>query len=208
MAGGSSEDHFAALRRLDAPAAIRTLYDEWAGSYDAELAQVAYAAPDRVARALAAHATDPAAPLLDVGCGTGVSGAALQAAGFSCLDGVDFSPEMLARAAVKGVYRQLLQADLAGPWPFAPGSHANITAVGAIIPHHLPAAVLARAAEALPPGGCLAFSFSDHAHADPDYSRALAVLLDGGTVEPVFREWGPHLPEEGTRAEVLVLRRR
>jgi predicted TPR repeat methyltransferase len=74
---------------------------------------------------------------------------------------------MLARAAAKGIYRDLVRADLSGPWPFPSGAHANITAVGAISPHHLPAKVLAAAAAALPPGGCLAFSFADLAHRDP-----------------------------------------
>jgi predicted TPR repeat methyltransferase len=202
------DDHFTALGRLDGPDATRTLYDGWAESYDAELARAAYAAPDRVARALAAHATDPTAPLLDIACGTGVSGEALRAAGFTCLDGADFSPDMLARAAAKGIYRDLVRDDLSGPWPFPSGAHANITAVGAISPHHLPAEVLAAAAAALPPGGCLAFSFADLAHRDPAYSGALAALLDAGDVEPVFREWGPHLPDEDMRAEVVVLRRR
>jgi SAM-dependent methyltransferase len=210
--GGDDDQHrdkrFAALRALDAPGAIRSLYDDWATSYDDDLAASAYAAPERVARALAAHAADPALPVLDVACGTGVSGTALRAAGFTCIDGVDFAPEMLAQATAKGCYRQLVRADLAGPWPFTPRTHANVTAVGAIFPSHLPAAVLAQAAAALPCGGCLAFTFNDLAQRDPVYAGALAALLDGGEVDAVFREWGPHLPDENINAEVIVLRRR
>ena len=192
---GDPDDHFAALHRLDGPEATRALYDDWAASYDGELARASYAAPERVARALVAHAGDLAAPLLDLGCGTGVSGVALRAAGFTCLDGVDFSPEMLTRAAAKGLYRRLVQADLAAPWPFAPQAHANITAIGAIAPQHLPAAVLARAAEALPPGGCLAFTFSDLAHGDPDYAGALAALLEGETVAARLPRMGAAPPQ-------------
>ncbi len=58
----------------------RALYDDWAASYDAEIAENGYATPRRCAEALAGFATDPSLPVLDFGCGTGLSGLALRAA--------------------------------------------------------------------------------------------------------------------------------
>ena len=43
--------------------------------------------------------------ILDFGGGTRVSGLALKEAGFSAIDGIDLSPEMLQAAASHGVYR-------------------------------------------------------------------------------------------------------
>jgi hypothetical protein len=57
-----------------------------------------YATPARLAEALAAHVPDRTAPLLDFGCGTGLSGQALRAAGFTTLDGTDITPGMLEKA--------------------------------------------------------------------------------------------------------------
>jgi SAM-dependent methyltransferase len=50
--------------------------------------------------------------VLDLACGTGRIGVWLRAQGVARLDGVDFTPEMLARAERKGVYDRLIQADI------------------------------------------------------------------------------------------------
>ncbi|MDH3453013.1 MAG: methyltransferase domain-containing protein, partial [Gammaproteobacteria bacterium] len=89
-----------------------------------------YVTPGRCAQALADLAPDKSAPLLDLGCGTGLSGEALRAAGFATLDGTDFSEEMLTLARAKpGLYRNLILGDLNNPLPGAPGDYANVAAV-------------------------------------------------------------------------------
>jgi SAM-dependent methyltransferase len=50
---------------------------------------------------------------LDLACGTGRIGAWLNGAGVPRLDGVDFTPQMLAQAQAKGVYDRLVEADVA-----------------------------------------------------------------------------------------------
>jgi len=57
--------------------AMRALYDDWADSYEAEVGENGYATPARLARALATITGDKAQAILDYGCGTGLSGAAL-----------------------------------------------------------------------------------------------------------------------------------
>ena len=46
-----------------------------------------------------------------MGCGTGLSGAALAEAGFTTIDGSDLSPGMLDKARALGVYRDLWLPD-------------------------------------------------------------------------------------------------
>ena len=70
-------------------------YGDWAATYDDEIAGNGYATPARCAAALAGRAASREAPVLDIGCGTGLSGLALRAAGFTTIDGTDFSAEML-----------------------------------------------------------------------------------------------------------------
>ncbi len=48
----------------------------------------------------------------DLGCGTGRIGAWLRARGVAAVDGVDLTPEMLARADARGAYRRLAEADV------------------------------------------------------------------------------------------------
>ena len=49
----------------------------------------------------------------DLGCGTGRTGAWLREQGVEAVDGVDLTPEMLAVARTRDVYRRLVEADVA-----------------------------------------------------------------------------------------------
>ncbi|MEM6422291.1 MAG: methyltransferase domain-containing protein, partial [Pseudomonadota bacterium] len=127
---------------VTSPEEARDYYDGWAEDYDAELAENAYATPDRVAEALGHFAEGRAAPVADFGCGTGLGGAALTAAGFTTIDGYDIAPAMLRQAGEKGVYRYLSEADLSGPLDIADGAYAHAVAVGALNPNLMPATVI------------------------------------------------------------------
>ncbi|MDP6883623.1 MAG: methyltransferase domain-containing protein, partial [Rhodospirillales bacterium] len=54
--------------------------------------------PSRCATALASTVAPDGARVLDVGCGSGLSGLALREVGFASIDGCDLSPAMAARA--------------------------------------------------------------------------------------------------------------
>ncbi len=101
--------------KITNPDEAQEFYQDWAEGYDAEVAENEYITPQRCAEALIRHAAAPWAPMMDLGCGTGISGLALKAAGFECIDGYDFSQAMLDKAAAKGLYRDLTIADLSKP---------------------------------------------------------------------------------------------
>ncbi len=87
-------------------------YDEWAQSYDDDLASWSYRAPTVVAETVMTR--HPAAEsALDVGCGTGLVGRALRARGFAGrILGLDISPASLEIAQQSGAYDSLQSADL------------------------------------------------------------------------------------------------
>jgi predicted TPR repeat methyltransferase len=93
-------------------------YDEWAQSYDEDLASWSYQAPTVVAETVATR--HPAAgSALDVGCGTGLVGRALRARGFAGqILGLDISQASLEIAQQCGAYDSLEQADLQQPLTF------------------------------------------------------------------------------------------
>ena len=195
-----------ALRSADE---ARRHYDDWAASYDAELAENRYATPARCADALARFAPDLSAPVLDIGCGTGLSGIALREAGFTTIDGTDLSPSMLEKAKVlQGVYRDLFPGDLNDPLPVSPGAYTHAAAVGVINPGHAPPETIDSVLALLPPGGCFVFSLNDHALADPAFPARIEAITTAGQADCPFREHGPHLPGIGLEATVFVLRKR
>lgn len=188
------------------PEAQVALYDEWAASYDEDLEASGYATPARLAELLATHLTDPDAPILDFGCGSGMSGRALAAAGFTTIDGADLSAGMLARAERAGVYRRLWQLT-AGELDVDPGAYRAVVACGVVSVGAAPAGTLALIASAVGPGDLVAFSFNDHTLDDDEYMAALQALLDAD-FEQVAAEHGVHIAARESTSTIFVLRRR
>ncbi|WP_135505314.1 class I SAM-dependent DNA methyltransferase [Roseovarius aestuariivivens] len=193
---------------VNSPEDTRALYDAWATSYETEVAENAYATPGRVARALAGYLDDKAAPVLDYGCGTGLSGVALQEAGFTNVDGMDPSADMLAQARPKGVYRALHEMDLDDPKPIPAESYRAIVCAGVIGPGAAPAGTVDLVLRALPKGGYLALSLNDHAIAAREYETALNQWIDCGAAGLLMRKYGAHLPGQNIKAFVYVLEKK
>lgn len=186
-------------------AGTRRLYDDWAASYEAEVGENGYATPGRCAAALRAHSADLAAPVLDFGCGTGLSGLALKLAGFTCIDGVDLSADMLAIAQEKDLYRSLSQIEAGARFSHRPGDYAAIAAIGVIGSGAAPISVFDTVMEGLAPGGRFVFSFNDHALEDPANEGKLQGYLDDGRAILLFQDYGPHLPGIGLKSNVYVV---
>lgn len=189
------------------------LYDAWAPSYNAELMEAGYVTPERCAAAVADLLTEKhydlaTAPVLDLGCGTGLSGLALRAAGFEIVDGVDLSEEMLAVAEKHGCYRRLAAVDLSQPLTGMDGVYVHAVAAGVISPGHAPEETISQALQILPSGGCLVFSLNDHALEARTYEALVNDVVDCGLAEVVFKEYGPHIPARDFNAMIYGLRKR
>lgn len=140
---------------LDGPDANRELYAAWAPTYESEfVVEHGYIYHQQVAAVFRAGFTHSGLPVLDVGCGTGIVGAELRRLGCTVIDGIDISPEMLAKARSKihegdgdsdgngngngdSVYRNLIEADLTGRVQLGDDSYAGIVSVGAFTHGHL-----------------------------------------------------------------------
>lgn len=185
----------------------RRFYDEWAASYDEEIAENGYATPRRCAEALIAAGAEPDWPILDVGCGTGLSGAALRLAGFTRIDGVDPSPEMLKRAELRRLYRMLREIDPAAPLTAPAGIYRAAVAVGSMSPGLAPPEAIDQALAFLPSGGVLVFSLNDHAVEDGAHLARLRDVVDAGAAAIAVKEHGEHLPKIGLKSWVYALRK-
>lgn len=189
--------------------AMRDLYDDWAKTYDSEVRETGYATPARVSEALLGQLAAPDLPVLDFGCGTGLSGEALRAAGLTTVDGTDLSAEMLKLAEAKGVYRRTWIADPDSPIPVRPGEYAAVTAIGVISYGAAPLSVFDDLMGILAPGGLFAFSFNDQSIADGRYEAKVDEAVETGAARILFSEYGPHLTKygENSGSKVFVLER-
>ena len=93
---------------------VRHLFDQFAADYDDRMrSRLGYAAPETL-RDLCALLLGPprkALDILDLGCGTGLSGMAFVAFAHR-LVGVDLSPGMLAKAKALAIYDELIVSDI------------------------------------------------------------------------------------------------
>ncbi|NOE17180.1 methyltransferase domain-containing protein [Ruegeria atlantica] len=190
---------------LDTPEDTETHYQNWAATYEEEVAEQGYATPGRVAAALWQFHPHPQTPILDFGCGTGLSGLALRAAGFEVIDGIDPTPKMLEEAEAKGVYRTLTGFDITKPAPLRRGAYSVITSIGVIGQGAAPPETFDQLMHALPKGGLLAFSLNDHALKDHKFTCRLTDWVDMGAARLLFREHGPHLPGINLNSDVYVI---
>ncbi|MBS1265379.1 MAG: Trans-aconitate 2-methyltransferase [Acidimicrobiaceae bacterium] len=184
----------------------RSHYEAWSATYDTEVGgRNGYAQPSRCATALASTVAPDGARVLDVGCGSGLSGLALREVGFASIDGCDLSPAMLALAEKTGVYENLFEADLNRDMNPPHCAYDAVAAVGVFSFGHLNATVLRDLLEVLRPGGALVVGLNDHFWDEGSLPTELSSIETDGTAEVVFREHGDHLPGAGIEGWVIVL---
>lgn len=189
-----------AAYRLKTPEDSARLYGRWSQSYDSEFASVQdYRLPASVADAF--FAAGGRGPVLDVGAGTGLCGERLAYHGIGPLEGVDISPEMLARAEEKRLYSRLFVGDVTGRLAIADGRYQGIVSSGTFTLGHVGPGAIAELLRVAASGALLVLSvnkahwisagfgaeFSALAHqiTPPDLPE---VLIYGPGADPSHRE--------------------
>ena len=164
-----------------------------------------YAQPRRCASTLAERLDPAGAEVLDVGCGTGLSGLALAAAGFSTLAGCDLSPTMLKEAERTGTYRRLVEANLNEGIDVPDGAYDAATAVGVLSFGHIRTDALREMLRVLRPEGVLVVGLNDHYWAEGAVAAELDAIEADGQGLVVMREHGEHLPGAGIQGWVIAV---
>jgi predicted TPR repeat methyltransferase len=150
---------------------VRRLFDQYAGRYDESLTErLNYRGPVLLRDAIQALMDARSLPMhfaamLDLGCGTGLGGAAFRP--FAArLIGVDLSPAMVAQASAKGLYDRLIAASIE---PFladeirAGGKYDLVIAADVFVYVNDLAPIIDATARVLAPRGLLAFTVETHA---------------------------------------------
>ena len=185
----------------------RELYASWAATYDKEVQKNGYVTPERVANALRDVVTGQSDFILDYGCGTGLSGSALQAVGFENIDGLDVSQEMVNLAEKKSIYKNLRVFDPSSKIPVLPDQYKIITAIGVIGAGAAPLQIFDSLFALLPPNGLFAFSFNDHTLSDPNYEKKVKQCLSSGNASILHKSYGNHLPKANLKSNIYILKK-
>ena len=205
MADSPSEGFLGTAYDLETGEQTLAHYQRWAGTYDQEVGvDNGYAQPARCAAALA-RVAGSCDHVLDVGCGTGLSGVALRDAGFTRLDGCDFSPPMLERAAETGVYRQLFEADLNAGLDIDGDAYDHAVAVGVFSFGHIRPDALREVLRVVRAGGAVVVGVNDHFWEVGELPAELDAIEADGLASVASREHGEHLPGAAIMGWVIVL---
>jgi predicted TPR repeat methyltransferase len=143
---------------------VQTLFDQYAPRFDGALEALAYRGPQLLLDAVTRARPGKFAATLDLGCGTGLAGAALRPL-VAHLTGVDLSPGMIARCRGKGIYDRLETGELAA---FLEAERAAQRRYDLVIAADVfaylydLAPVVQAVAAVLDPGGIVAFTVETH----------------------------------------------
>lgn len=157
------------------PEELSTAYAAWAATYDSETASLGYLLPFLIAAWVARYVPVGEGPLLDAGCGTGLSGPSLKALGYGDIAGLDLSSEMLQIAGSRGAYGELKEAALGGPLPWPDGHFRAFFSTGVFTISHAPASGLHELVRITRKGGHAVFTVRDQ-------------VFDSGGFQAVFDE--------------------
>ena len=120
---------------IDGPKSAKTLYGDLAATYDTSFGEGwGYIAPREIAGIFKAEMGADNAPILDIGAGTGL--VAEHLAGH-VVDAIDITPQMLAEAEKKNIYRNLMVADLLEPLAMETGTYGGVISCGTFTHGHV-----------------------------------------------------------------------
>ena len=134
------------------------VFDRNAGSYEANMRSLGYNAPEALLALLRAEgcAEDGSLDVLELGCGSGWCGPLFRPYARR-LVGVDLSPRMLAIAAGKHVYDELIQAEILEYLARAAGGIDVVVAANVLLYFGDLASLAEKVARVLRPGGLFLF---------------------------------------------------
>lgn len=204
----SQENFFEIAYTLKTTDEAREMYDRWAKVYDRDLGDGEYQQPVRCAEALKNAGAENSTHILDVGCGTGLSGVALNQAGYLNIDGCDLSQGMLDKANDLDIYGRLFACDLnLPPLDVEVATYDAVTAVGVFsFGHIMPDAVdeLLRITKS---GGIIIIGLNDHYYVEGSLTDKLSALEGSGRLKILKQEHGDHIPANDLKGWVITLQK-
>lgn len=148
---------------------LRELFDTFASSFDQNLSELGYCAPELLASTAGEYvASDGKLEILDAGCGTGLCGPLLRSMARR-LVGVDLSPGMIEKAQARRTYDELVVGELCAFMQQRPEAFDVVISADTLVYFGALEVVSASARRCMRQGGVLAFTVEQLAHGEERY---------------------------------------
>ena len=207
-----SDPDLDAAYALETPDDNRKLYADWAQSYDAGFAQdMDYRLPQLVATVLAQVMQRDGA-VLDVGAGTGLVAQHFARIDDVAMDALDISPDMLAVAGQKSLYRDTIVGDLTGRLDIGDARYDAIVSSGTFTHGHVGPDALDELLRVAKNGAVFVLSINaEHFHSR-GFAAKFALLEPGieGLEHRIVDIYGPDAnpAHQNDQAHITVFRKR
>ncbi len=173
-------------------------YRKWARDYDSQMLSKKYSSPQRITRLLDEYVFDYDIAVLDVGCGTGLTGKHVKSTGVTRLDGLDISPEMIEVARSREIYRNLLVADINQDFDIADDSYDAIISSGTFTHGHVGPKPMLEILRVLKPGGLLACTVHFELWHAMKFDAMFATLISSNQIQCLALHEGPYYDNSAT----------
>lgn len=210
IAGNVSHETLARAYGLSDVAATRVLYDEWANTYDKEMADDSqnYVGPALasacVLKILGAE-NIARASILDAGCGTGLVGLHLAQVGAKNVDGIDLSPGMLEIARKTGVYQSLDVTDMSKPIPQKDDSYKVVVCIGTFTQGHVGPEAMSELVRVTEKTGLIVATVLASIWESGGYAAKVASLAEESKVQVLSTELTDYRRGAGVQARMVIL---
>ncbi len=169
---------------------VKRLYSRWADTFEKGfLVEHGYVYHEHVVEEFVRRADlEPTEAVLDVGCGTGVGGVELRQRGPWPIDGLDLSPEMLAKSADKvgddgtPIYRQLFEANVLEPLNFGNDHYGGMISIGTFTHGHVGPDAIDQLVSLVRPGGLLSLGINEVFYARAGFGAHFEEMVSAGFI--------------------------
>ncbi len=186
---------------------LKAAYSDWAAGYDRDLIdEMGYVAPKIASNLLLKYLNDTNAQILDAGCGTGLVGSIMHKSGYTNIDGIDYSPDMLERAAEKAIYRSLIEGDLMNALHIDNRKYDAVISVGTFTCGHVGPQAFDELVRITKAGGYICFTVREEAWKEDQYLSKIEEITATGNWEMMEIHTADYIQQEGANCKACLFR--
>ena len=167
------------IYKLQTPEEVLEYYKHWTDNnkYNKDMIEWNYTAPKEAVEVVKKYASNKNFKILDAGCGTGLVGVELKKFGYSHIDGVDFSQDMLDLVP-QDIYRNLQKVDLNVDLKFRDNTYDVIICVGTFTYGHVKAHALDEFIRITKDKGLICFTINEGIYKEYGFDKKIKGLSD------------------------------
>ena len=167
------------IYKLQTPKEVLEYYKHWTDNnkYNKDMVEWNYTAPKETVAVVKKYTSNKNFKILDAGCGTGLVGVELKKFGYSHIDGVDFSQDMLDLVP-QDIYRNLQKVDLNVDLKFRDNTYDVIICVGTFTYGHVKAHALDELIRITKDKGLICFTINEGIYKEYGFDKKIKGLSD------------------------------